>query len=243
VPATGDASGPRRAETPAASRPGEPPRPLELRWLTRESGDAGQVLVDTLARDLADGVIGILDGCWGVLENDPDAVSRYNVAGLVAGLLDEERACLDRDGAAAPPSYARPREDGTRPGTAQLLGIATDRVTRVLAEGEARPPQPLCSPGRKRMLSRDPGAARLVRFAPESARRGAAHPAGDGWDSSGDDVVWTLTGRFAGVLRLVPLSGGSVRTVRSYGGPETRGDRAAQHQEAPHQGELRRPGA
>jgi hypothetical protein len=67
------------------------------------------------------------------------------------------------------------------------------------------------------MLSKDPGAARLVRFAPESARRGAASrdPLGDGgWDTAGDDVVWTRTGRFAGVLRLVPLSDGAVRTVR-----------------------------
>lgn len=209
------------AEPPAAALPEEPPRPLELDWLTRESGDAGRVLVDTLVRDLADGVLGIVAGCWGVLESDPNAVARFRVAGRVAELLDEERACLARDGAAAPPPYARPREEGTRPGTAELFGIATDRVARVLADGEARPARPLCSPSRKRMLSKDPGAARTVRFAPESARRGAASrdPLGDGgWDSSGDDVVWTQTGRFAGVLRLVPLSGGAVRTVRSYGG-------------------------
>ena len=64
------------------------------------------------------------------------------------------------------------------------------------------------------MLSKDPGAARLVRFAPESARGAASRdPLGDGrWDTAGNDVVWTLTGRFAGVLRLVPLSGGAVRT-------------------------------
>lgn len=218
-----DAPGPAPAPPPApdvpADVPAEPPRPFELRWLTRESGDAGRALVDTLIRDLADGVIGVVAGCWGVLEADPNAVGRFRVAGRVAELVDEERACLARDGAAAPPPYSRPRAEVTRPGTAELFGIATDRIARILADGEAKRPQPLCSPSRTRMLSRDPGAARTVRFAPESARRGAARDAlGDsGWDTASDDVVWTMTGRFAGVLRLVPLSGGAVRTVRSYG--------------------------
>ena len=204
----------------------DPVEPVEPPWLERETGDGGRPLVETLVGDLADGMLQIVASCWAALERDPSAAVRIRTGGRVTELLDKERACLVRDGAAAPPPYLR--TPGHRPGTAELLGLSTDGVDRLLDPGdETPPPRPLCAPGRRRMLSRDPGRARSVRFAPEAARRGATVEAGgeSRWNTTGEDVVWTSAGRFAGVLRLVPLRGGTVHTVRPY--DEPRAERAA----------------
>jgi hypothetical protein len=104
-----------------------------------------------------------------------------------------------------------------------MTGVAPDRVTELLAPGgDAESTVPLCGPQHRRLLSADPLAVRRVRFAPEAFRRGAAEPDGPHRPDRpyavraeyADDVVWTPTGRHAGVLGLVPLRTDAVRMVR-----------------------------
>ncbi|MDT3395820.1 hypothetical protein RKE29_04035, partial [Streptomyces sp. B1866] len=186
-----------------------------LPWLRRETGDGGPALVETLAGDLADGVLDFLAPYWGTVERDPGATALLPFAGHLAELLEATADRLARDAAAAPPGA---RDPGSRPGSAVLLGVGTEGVARVLADGEEAA-RPLCEPGQRRLLSHGHQAAPRVRFAPEAARRGADEPAADEWGAADDDVVWTPAGRFAGVLRLMPLRPGTVRSVRPQDGP------------------------
>ncbi|MFI5805937.1 hypothetical protein [Streptomyces sp. NPDC051561] len=188
-------------------------------WLERETGDGGTALVPTLVTDLTHGITLLLATCWATVERDPDAASRLPVEPKVGELLDQEYEALRRDAAAAPPPFAPAPEQ--RPGVAQLLGVAIDRTAEMLdSEGFADRALRLCAAEHRRMLSKDPEAGRRVTFAPEAARRGAEPADPDGWHGSTDDVVWTPGGRHAGVIDLVPLRSGGVRTVRSYDLPE-----------------------
>lgn len=183
-------------------------------WLERETGDGGPALVETLVADLSDGVLDLLGPVWGTVDRDPAAVDRLHTDRAMAELLDQEHGLLTRDCAASPPPFARKPEH--RPGPAALLGFAADRAAEAVETADHdRRVRPLCAPGMRRALSRDPGAVRRVRFAPEAVRRGTVRDlTGDGWDSRWEDVVWTPAGRYAGVLRLVPLHSGVVRTIR-----------------------------
>ncbi|MFJ6694659.1 hypothetical protein ACIQM4_01100 [Streptomyces sp. NPDC091272] len=194
-------------------------------WLSRETGEGGAALVPTLVSDLADGITQLLGTCWATVERDPEAAARLRVEPRVHELLGQEHAALCRDAAAAPPSFVRATgasgASGSRPAVALLLGVPGDRTAEALGtEGFADRTVRLCAAEHRRMLSKDPGAERRVRFAPEAARRGAEAVDPDGWRGATDDVVWTPGGRRAGVLGLVPLRAGGVRTVRSYDGPE-----------------------
>ncbi|MFD3511620.1 hypothetical protein [Streptomyces sp. NPDC058657] len=194
-------------------------------WLVRETGDGGTALVPTLVSDLTHGITLLLASCWATVERDPDAASRLPLAPKVGELLDQEHAALRRDAVAAPPPFAPAPE--TRPGAALLLGVAVDRTAEMLdSDSFAERALRLCAAEHRRMLSKDPEAERRVRFAPEAARRGAEATDPDGWHGAADDVVWTPAGRHAGVLSLVPLRAGGVRTVRSYDEPEAEGEYA-----------------
>ncbi|MFJ1748468.1 hypothetical protein ACIOJD_19795 [Streptomyces sp. NPDC088116] len=198
----------------AGSWPSAPP--VDPPWLERERGDGGPALAGTLLGDLADGVSGILATRWATVENNPAEAGRASLRAPMAEVLEEEHAALLRNGATSPPRFAR--DPGQRPGAAELLGVSADRVGQLLgpdggADGDEA--VPLCAAGHRRMLSKDPAAIRQIRFAPEAMRRGTeADLPHDGWHATGEDVVWTPGGRHAGVLRLVPLRGEIVLTVR-----------------------------
>ncbi|TQK51320.1 hypothetical protein FBY35_1717 [Streptomyces sp. SLBN-118] len=187
-------------------------------WLERERGDGGPALVDTLVSDLMDGVALIVKPCWGAIERDPSSAGRMPLERRMGELLDEVHTRLRRDGAASPPPYAAHPE--RRPGAPQLLGVSAERVAWLLGSGGvAEQAVPLCGAEHRRMLSKDPVAVRQVRFVPEAMRRGAeGDETPDSWRVAAEDVVWTATGRHAGVLRLVPLRAETVRTVRGEEG-------------------------
>ncbi|CAL9563090.1 hypothetical protein [Streptomyces sp. enrichment culture] len=223
-----------RAHDPAAHDPfaapddrRPPPRVFEdPPWLERERGDGGPDLVDTLVADLASGTRRLLAPCWVRIERDPARAGRAPLDGPMRDLLDEVHGRLLRDAATSPPPHD-PRP-GRRPDATRMTGVAPGRVTDLLAPGgDAEPTVPLCGPRHRRLLSADPLAVHRVRFAPEAFRRGTPEPDDRARpdaryaaraDSHGaayaEDVVWTPTGRHAGVLGLVPLRGDAVRTVR-----------------------------
>lgn len=186
-------------------------------WLERETGDGGPELVDTLVGDLSHGAALILASRWAAVEREPATATRVPLRPLMNELLDEEHRRLIKDAAAAPPPYAP--DPGNRPGIAGLLGVSSDRVRRLLADGGTEHVVPLCGAEHRRLLSKDPHAARRFRFAPEALRRGAEPETGqDAWPASAEDVVWTAGGRHAGVLTLVPMRPDTVRSVRGEEG-------------------------
>lgn len=209
VPRPRDGS-PRRGPAPAAD---EPPARTP-KWLQRRYGDGGPELVDTLAGDLFEGVVDLLDTCWAGIERDPGNAGRVPLDEPMGALLDETRARLARDAAASPPPG---RYGGERPDAARLTGVAPDAVARLIAaDDDPRLTVPLCGPEHLRLLSHEPAAVRRVRFVPETMRRGTTGD--DIWRGAVEDVVWTDSGRHAGVLRLVPLRADVVRTVREEEG-------------------------
>ncbi|MFJ2171498.1 hypothetical protein ACIOHE_01105 [Streptomyces sp. NPDC087851] len=195
--------------------PWHPAAPADPPWLEREWGDGGPALVDTLLADLAHGVRGILAGRWAAVERDPAEAGRVSLRRPLLDVLDEEHSVLLRDGGTSAPHFARDPE--LRPGAAELLGVEADHAARLIATADEEDEVvPLCAAEDRRMLSRDPTGIRRVGFAPEAMRRGTEQdPAHDGGAGAGEDVVWTPGGRHAGVLRLVPLRGEIVRTVRA----------------------------
>lgn len=198
------ATGATAQATAAADAPGREQRRADPPWLRRETGDGGPALVDTLLSDLAAGVRHLLTPFWGTLERDPNAAAALPVTEHMARLLAAESDRLAKDPAAVPP-FATPGE--ARPGSLLLLGLGPEGIAAVLGHGADATARLLCTAAHARTLSRDPSAARRVRFAPAAARRGA-----DPDLAVGGDVVWTGTSRFAGTLRLVPLRNGIVRT-------------------------------
>ncbi|MEU7512701.1 hypothetical protein AB0B13_11915 [Streptomyces sp. NPDC042898] len=196
-------------------------------WLERRYGDGGPALVDTLLGDLVAGTVLLLDGCWAGIERDPGGAEHAAQGQRLAELLDETRIRLERDAAASPPppyeglrdlgaltSLAAFTDRSERPDAARLTGVAPDAVARLLlAEDDPGGTVELCGPEHLRLLSHDPLAARQVRFVPEAMRRGAAGD--DIWRGTAEDVVWTGAGRYAGILRLVPLRADVVHTVRA----------------------------
>lgn len=207
----GDA--PRRTAPRAAPATSGPDAPAP-KWLERRYGDGGPALVDTLAGDLFEGVVALLDTSWAGIERDAGNAGRAPLDGPMTELLDETRTRLERDAAASPPPG---RDRGERPDAARLTGVAPEAVARLIAaDDDPALTVPLCGPEHLRLLSHEPGAVRRVRFVPETMRRGTTGD--DIWRGAVEDVVWTDSGRHAGVLRLVPLRADVVRTVREEEG-------------------------
>ncbi|MFD0579414.1 hypothetical protein [Dactylosporangium darangshiense] len=167
-----------------------------------------------------------------------NAIVRHDLVGLVLACVERGAADVrlgERDGVAervgqraraladAYDRYVRrdgiqnpPADWPDRPGRAQLVSTwwrGLDAFRRAIASG--RPVQQLCSDDQVQLLSRNPGAAATVAFAPRSARNVLADPAGNEpvdveapFTDGRGELVWTAAGTSAGVLHLVPLRTG-----------------------------------
>jgi len=203
-------------------------------WLERAPGEAGPELVGTLVGDLAEAAVVTLYPFWGVVEGSPGETRSVPVEERFGELLAVSRRVLTRHGLAHPPPFIRyPERRATPP---ILLDVGGDRLAQVLRAGDA--PEgvvPLCTAEQARLVSRDPNAACWIRFAPDSSRVAAdasAVPVGAPWRGAGptsrppgagggeppwagaDDLLWTSSGQFAGVLRLTPVRRDALAVVR-----------------------------
>ncbi|MFE7029957.1 hypothetical protein ACFU9Y_06565 [Streptomyces sp. NPDC057621] len=202
-------------------------------------GQAGRALQATLAGDIDDLVAEVLSPYWHVVLRDPSSAASLPVVARTDELVHEYQRQLSRVGTTPPPSFAR--APASRPDPATLVGVDLTRIVDVLLPDSRGDALQLCSPDQLRMLDRAPAAAHSFGFVPQAVQ-GAfwqtvedQSGAGRGGDGSGDggvqggarsvthtpasvtvrlpEIVWTGSGRFAGLLRLVPLSVGAVRSV------------------------------
>ncbi|MGW8526243.1 MULTISPECIES: hypothetical protein [Nocardiopsidaceae] len=129
------------------------------------------------------------------------------VHGTATDLLEGYREHLARAGAHVPPRFADPDTPRQVRGGPDL-----NRALDTLRLAPEDRMLQLCDPGHLSLLGESAPAVRAVRFAPYSLRAGAA-VYGDP-DSAFPDrsAVWTREGALTGVLRLVPLRPGVVRT-------------------------------
>ncbi|MFF3326307.1 hypothetical protein [Streptomyces sp. NPDC002889] len=197
-------------------------------WLDREAGEGGPDLVETLVGDLVDAVVTALEPYWGAVERGrAGGAALTRIEQGVREQLGAAHRHLLRNGVVSAPPFARFQQ---RRGTSEgLLGIGAQRVA------EATDPNPdlykvvqLVSPEQAPLLSRDPSAVEWIRFAPEAVWNGAearhaldpeSPPAAADASAGTPPVVrsravWTSSGRYAGLLRLVPLRAGVVESVR-----------------------------
>lgn len=215
-------------------------------WLEREASEGGPLLVVTLVDDLTAAVVMALEPYWGAVERGQaggPALSR--IEEHVRDLLDVAHRHLSRNGPVSPPPFARGED---RCGDSEgLLGIGAQRVVEATdPDLSVQRVMQLVSQEQSPLLSRDPNSVEWIRFAPAAVRHGI-ETAGADRPGSGGPVpaqrradgpvplvrsrsVWTASGRYAGLLRLVPLRSGVVESVRllersdgdppsSYGGP------------------------
>ncbi|MFF3849862.1 hypothetical protein [Streptomyces sp. NPDC002328] len=230
-------------------------------------GQAGRALLDTVVGDLSDLMAEVLSPYWPLILRDPSTVAALPVAARTGELIFEYQHQLARVGTAPAPRFAP--APASRPDPASLVGVDMQRVVGVLLPGHHGDALHLCSPGQLRMLDRAPGATRHFGFVPqamqssfwkavENAPGGVRGTPGERaeprtrWTSVPEaglpDIVWTATGRFAGLLRLVPLTESAVRLSWSGAhGTTAAGDggRAATHGDTPEDGRRqagRRPG-
>ncbi|MFJ9815683.1 hypothetical protein ACIRU3_10480 [Streptomyces sp. NPDC101151] len=191
------------------------------RWLDRESGEGGPELVATLAADLTDAALEAMKQYWGAVERGQAgtrAVRRTEER--VRELLSTARRHLQHNGVLAPPPFAAPRR--VRATSASLLGTDPHGPAELVrAEADRQAVVQLSSPEQGALLSRDPAAAGWIRFAPRAVRDELEKA----WRSSGtaqpEEVLWTSSGRYAGLVRLTPLRMGVVDTVRPRYGSGT----------------------
>jgi hypothetical protein len=202
-------------------------------------GQAGQTLQTTLAGDVCDLVAEVLAPYWEVVLRDPASAASLPVVSRTDELMHGYQQQLARAGTTPAPPFAS--ASAGRPDPATLVGVDLHRIVDVLLPDSRSDALQLCSPDQLRMLDRAPGSARSFGFVPQ-AMQGAFWKAvvsssgaekghggrgrGDGAPQSGDwaahsspvmvgmpEIVWTASGRFAGLLRLVPLTTGAVRPV------------------------------
>lgn len=206
----------------AAGAPWEDRAASAPRWLDRENGEGGPELVATLAADLTDAALVAMGPYWGAVERgQAGTLAVRRTEERVRELLSAARRHLRHNGVLAPPPFAAARRVratsasllGTDPrGLAELVGTEADRQAVVQ----------LSSPEQGTLLSRDPAAAVWIRFAPRAVRDEIEKA----WQASGaaqPGVLWTSSGRYAGLLRLTPLRMGVVDTVRPRQSPGTGG--------------------
>jgi hypothetical protein len=203
----------------AAADPDAPPPP----WLDRDSGLGGPALVGTLAGDLTDAVITELASYWGTVERgESAAAAQQRVGAQVRAMLARARTHLRDNDVAAPPSAGSQR---VRPGTSELQGLSLLRLVRAAGpEADPETAVPLVSAEQEVLLNRDPAMTVWLRFAPVSVQPQIERADGPA-DGAGSTPVWLSSGRYAGLLGLVPLRTGAVRTVRTLEhGPGDDGD-------------------
>ncbi|MFB7598407.1 hypothetical protein [Streptomyces sp. NPDC056160] len=205
--------------TARADRTKEAPR-----WLERESGEGGPELVATLAGDLTDAAQLALVPYWRAERGQAGTSAVRRTEERVRELLSTARHHLRRNGVLSAPPFAAARR--VRAGSASLLGTDPYRPARLVgAEADRQAVVQLSSPEQGALLSRDPADARWIRFAPGAVRDEVEKA----WRAEGapqpEDVLWTSSGRYAGLVRLTPLRSGVVDTVRSRHGSAPGGPR------------------
>jgi hypothetical protein len=194
------------------------------RWLERVSGEGGPELVATLAGDLTDATITALTPYLGAVERgQAGAAAQDRITERVRALLSEAREHLHRNGVVPAPPFAAAHR--TRPPSASLLGVNAVRVAETAGpEADRRQVVQLCTAEQAALLNRDPSKAVWLRFAPQTVREEVEGGSGIEDLSTDTRAVWMFSGRYAGLLRLVPLSGGVVRNVRRRHGGSSPGD-------------------
>ncbi|WP_340381922.1 hypothetical protein U5640_35615 [Streptomyces sp. SS7] len=183
--------------------PGTPP------WLVHTSADGGPELLPTLVADLADATVDALRRFWGVAAPAP-AGHRHadTLTHAVRDGFGTARRHLELCGVMAAPPFTRP---GRGRGDAMaLLGSGIMPVREALAPEAADRLRSLCSPAQLPLLSRDPAAMRVIRFAPRAVRTAL----GTAPVAESDDAVWMSSGRLVGAIRVTALRPGAVETVR-----------------------------
>ncbi|KOV88152.1 hypothetical protein ADL01_02570 [Streptomyces sp. NRRL WC-3618] len=213
TPASEFASPPKqRSGPPDAARPGGADR--TPRWLDRETAEGGPELVATLTSDLADATMEAMRSYWGAVERgQAGTLAATRIEGRVAELLSTARRHLSHNGVLAAPPFPTARR--TRPTPANLLGTDPQGLAGLVgAETDRQAVVQLSSPEQGALLSRDPAAAVWIRFAPLAVRDEVEKV----WRTNGsgrpEEVEWTSSGRYAGLLRLTPLRPGVVATFR-----------------------------
>ncbi|MFH9394379.1 hypothetical protein [Streptomyces sp. NPDC017556] len=229
--------GPYGAPSPAAYPAGPDVAPWESgegdrapRWLEREIGEGGPDLVATLAGDLRNTAMAAMAPYWGAVERgQAGTLALARTEERVRELLSAARHHLWRYGVLAPPPY--PADHRARTTAAGLLGTDALRVAELVGrEADRGAVVQLSSPEQGALLSRDPEAARWIRFAPATLQAEIEAAWRKTGSSSAEEALWTSSGRYAGLIRLTPLRIGVVDTVlprQSTGGdPRTGADRA-----------------
>ncbi|WP_159944401.1 MULTISPECIES: hypothetical protein [unclassified Nocardiopsis] len=175
--------------------PGAPSRLPELEAVLYSdlAALARTCLEDLWARPRADGPV-----------RDPYERTRATAADL----MEEYRGHLDRVGPHAPPRFADPDLPRRIYG-----GSGLDRAVRTLLRQPEERMLQLCDPVHLPLLRDTASAVAVVRFAPRSLR-GQLHHDGHGERAPeiAQGTVWTHGGRLTGLVRLVPLRHGVVRT-------------------------------
>ncbi|MGI5376573.1 hypothetical protein ACQEV2_20460 [Streptomyces sp. CA-251387] len=213
----GSASG---RETSAVGPNGRPSKGVVPRWLERESGEGGPELVATLSADLTDAALEAMKHYWGAVERgQAGARAVRRTEERVRELLSTARHHLRHNGVLAPPPFAAARR--VRATSANLLGTDPQGPAELVGtEAGRQAVVQLSTPEQGTLLSRDPAAAVWLRFAPRAVRDEVEKA----WRTSGsvhpEEVLWTSSGRYAGLVRLTPLRVGVVETVRPRHGSD-----------------------
>lgn len=197
------------------------------RWLDREAGEGGPHLVDTLVDDLTDTLVHALDLYWGVVaRGQAGGGALTDIEQRIRQKFEVTRRHLFTQGVVSPPPFTRSAD---RRGSAEgLLGIGHQRVADAIEpDPHGRRMVDLASEDQAPLLSRDPNTVEWIRFAPQAVWKGTDGHRGSGAEAResrqapvvvSDGVhsrsVWTPTGRYAGLLKLVPLRLGVVTSVR-----------------------------
>ncbi|MGW0944647.1 hypothetical protein ACWD4O_19165 [Streptomyces sp. NPDC002623] len=196
-------------EPPEADADGRPASPDAPRWLVHTAADGGPELLTTLVADLADATVDALRRFWGAA--GPASTAHRPADTLAQAVRDgfgTARRHLERCGVMAVPPFAR---HGRRRGDAMaLLGSGLRPLRDALTPEAADRLRSLCSTAQLPLLSRDPAAMHLIRFAPRAVRTAL----GTAPAPAPDDAVWMSSGRFVGAIRLTALRPGAVETVR-----------------------------
>ncbi len=155
---------------------------------------------------------------WGAVERgQAGARAVRRTEERVRELLSTARHHLQHNGVLAPPPFAAPRR--VRATSANLLGTDPHGLAELVgADADRQAVVQLSTPEQGTLLSRDPASATWLRFAPGAVRDEVEKS----WRASGsvhpEQVLWTSSGRYAGLVRLTPLRVGVVHTVRARHG-------------------------
>ncbi|WP_017570363.1 hypothetical protein [Nocardiopsis halotolerans] len=164
-------------------------------------------LESVLHGDLAALARAALEPLWSGLRSGVPVGDPYQgTRDRAADLLEEYRSHLARVGPHTPPRF-------TDAGTPRRVhdGSGLDRALRTLRMEPGERMLQLCDPKHLRLLGDAVSSIGTVRFAPKSLREQLSHD-GDRAFEAAQTTVWTHGGRLAGIMRLVPLRPGVVRT-------------------------------